>query len=119
MSVIQQVFSIWRTSVLLTVGAISLGAEQLEIKVNGLLKTGDRTERAPRVKVPVRAGKVETSGTAKSRAEAVSRKARVTRKVVATGARKVRVKAAHVPEATVAEPASAPVESLVSDVSAN
>lgn len=61
MSVIPQLFAIWRTSVLLTVGAISLGAEQLEASVTGMLKPAERTDRAARVKVPVRAGKVENT----------------------------------------------------------
>lgn len=125
-SVITQVFNIWRTSVLLTVGALSLGAEQLENSVKGLIKS-DRTDRAPRVKVPVRAGKVETSGTARSRAvkqarvakKAVAKAAAKAATVKASGARKVRVKAAHVPEATVAEPSTAQVETLVSEASAN
>ena len=58
--VIPQLVAMWRQSVLLTVGAISLGAERLESSLGGLLKSSERLDRAPRVKVPVRAGKVET-----------------------------------------------------------
>jgi hypothetical protein len=53
---IPQLFAMWRRSVLFTVGAISLGAEELESQLGRLLKKkSDASERAPRVKVPVRA----------------------------------------------------------------
>ena len=54
---IPQLFEMWRKSVLFTVGAISLGAEELESQLGRLLKKGEGNDRAPRVKVPVRAAK--------------------------------------------------------------
>ena len=61
--VIPQLFEMWRKSVLLTVGAISLGAEKVETSLTGWRRSAgrssDRPERAPRVKVPVRASRVD------------------------------------------------------------
>ena len=126
MSVIPQIFAIWRASVLLTVGAISLGAERLENSVKGLLKPGERPERAARVKVPVRAGKVENTGNARPRVatKRAAKPARVTRAAHAhatpghatpakKAVRKVRVKAGHTPDATSVIPATTSVEALV------
>src|SRR2546422_750280 len=100
---IPQLFAIWRKSVLLTVGAISLGAEQLESPLDGILRRGGRADRAPRVKVPVRAGKIQTRRTGRA---AVVRKAARTATDRAATSRRPRVKTAHAAE-TVAQAAVA------------
>ena len=113
--VIPQLFAIWRKSVLLTVGAISLGAERLESSLTRWGKPGDRPDRAPRVKVPVRAAKVVArrapARAARKPVAAPAAPSRPTTSRPAAGARKLRVKAAPVPPVVeMAAPAAAPAE---------
>lgn len=106
---IPQLFAMWRRSVLFTVGAISLGAEELENQLGRLLKKNEG-QPAPRVKVPVRAGRVTSARPVPARKVATrsARKAAVkSPKATARTVRKVKASATPIVPVTVTESTNA------------
>lgn len=105
-----QLFAMWRRSVLFTVGAISLGAEELENQLGRLLKKNEGQTGAPRVKVPVRAGRVTTARPVQARKVATrsARKAAVKApKATTRTVRRVKAEAAPIAPVTVTESTNA------------